>query len=409
MGYNPRVVRCVEVETSRRQGQPRLLLLPANFRYLESADDLTPIPEVLGFLRESCLAGRSRLELVSAASNERYAYDLCDLLSYLDHRRKRIADLTNDLVDDWVDTMDGELSARGSVFAPETIRSRLSTIRQFAIYAQRKGLLANRLELRTAVTRGKDSETLVLARRTLQLKPDDADVRPIPNDDLKELLDGLGPLLLDSVGIPCAADVRRLIGELGLQSGLRRAETVRLRLEHVHSLELDGLDSLSKRALRVKGKGRKWRNVPVPVWLLRLLQKYAAHERRNAVASLSSDHGYLFVHDAAHQRAGESISPKAVNVWFSRARAAALDHHAHDPNRCLRLRRHTFHSLRHTFALLTYVMRKAQGDDNPGKHVQALLGHSSQRTTDDIYLRVSHAREAELSAAVQTTMLGWTA
>ncbi|MFZ5655461.1 MAG: tyrosine-type recombinase/integrase [Pseudomonadota bacterium] len=386
-----------------------LLLLPADFRYLESADDFTPIPEVLGFLRETCISGRHRLELESSASNARYAYDLCDFLSYLDHRGKRISDITNDLVDDWVDTMDGELSARGGVFAPETIRSRLSTICQFAIYAQRKGLLANRLESRAGLSRGKHFETLVLARRTLQLKPDDADVRPIPNDDLKELLDGMGPLLLDATGIPCAANVRRLIGELGLQSGLRRAETVRLRLKHVCALELKDLDPLSKRALRVKGKGRKWRNVPTPVWLLRLLQEYAAQERSRAVARLNSDHGYLFVHGEEHPRAGQQISPKAINVWFAASRKAALDRHAHDLSRRLRLSRHTFHCLRHTFALLTYVMRKAHGDDNPGKHVQALLGHSSQQTTDRIYLRASHTLEAEISEALQGTMLGWAA
>ena len=65
-----------------------------------------------------------------------------------------------------------------------------------------------------------------------------------------------------------------------------------------------------------------------------------------------------------------------------------------------------FHSLRHSYALTTYVSRRMQGDPNPGKYVQSVLGHTSQDTTDRLYLRASHILEAQISEDIQEQMMG---
>ena len=175
--YNPAVVRCVAPTSLAVPAGLRARLLPENFRFLEFGHAKRPIPEALAFLKAKCLTGRLELKLTSADTSERYAYDLCDFFAFLDHRGQRVGAIDIGLIDDWLDTMHGQLSARGTEYKPETISSRRSTVCQFATFAQSHGWLAARLPMRYVNDRGRQTETLDLARRVIHQPPDDDCVR----------------------------------------------------------------------------------------------------------------------------------------------------------------------------------------------------------------------------------------
>ena len=48
--------------------------------------------------------------------------------------------------------------------------------------------------------------------------------------------------------------------------------------------------------------------------------------------------------------------------------------------------KHSFHDLRHTYAVITYHLEKQNGNSEPWKKIQSILGHKNLSTTMDIYL-----------------------
>ena len=59
--------------------------------------------------------------------------------------------------------------------------------------------------------------------------------------------------------------------------------------------------------------------------------------------------------------------------------------------------KHSFHDLRHTFACNYYASHVNMGNPPPWKRLQTLLGHKSQKTTMDIYLRHVDGKEPYIS------------
>jgi integrase/recombinase XerC len=134
--------------------------------------------------------------------------------------------------------------------------------------------------------------------------------------------------------------------ELLYSSGLRLAELI--------GLEVDHLD-LESGMLRVVGKGRRTREVPIGRFAQRALVRWLA--RRQDLAPVGQ--AALFV-----SRRGNRLSSRSVQQRIARwARLRGLDQSVHP------------HMLRHSFA--THLLESA-GDL---RAVQELLGHADIRTT----------------------------
>jgi len=145
-----------------------------------------------------------------------------------------------------------------------------------------------------------------------------------------------------------------------------------IRLSELQGLSLRELDLLADQ-VKVKGKGRKERIVPVGSRAVRALRRYL--EAREAVVRRpGSDRGALF-----------------VNQRGTRLGAVTIQRRMHRLFDAIGVEGQRVHSLRHTFA--THLMDA--GADL--RAVQELLGHASLRTTQ-IYTHTSVERLKEVYA-----------
>jgi len=169
--------------------------------------------------------------------------------------------------------------------------------------------------------------------------------------------------LLESIGGPKPLELRdRALFELIYSSGLRCQEVLDLKMKDVH---------IESSEVRVKGKGRKVRIVPVGEAALDTLDRYLREGRTRLLGAGESEHVFL-------SRSGRPLS--SSDVWRRLARYLAQ---AGAPAGT------TPHTLRHSFA--THLLEG--GADL--RVIQELLGHSSLRTTQ-VYTHVSaaHLRRA---------------
>lgn len=152
----------------------------------------------------------------------------------------------------------------------------------------------------------------------------------------------------------------RAIMELFYSSGLRLAELT--------DLDVTGLD-LADATVRVTGKGRKMRTVPVGRKAREALEAWLARRGEWAPPQEPA----LFV-----GRRGRRLSPRAVQRRLAQhAQARGLDRHVHP------------HLLRHTFA--SHLLESSQDL----RAVQELLGHSDIGTTQ-IYTHLDYQHLARV-------------
>jgi integrase/recombinase XerC/integrase/recombinase XerD len=170
--------------------------------------------------------------------------------------------------------------------------------------------------------------------------------------------------LLDAIGAAKPLEVRdRALFELIYSSGLRCQEVLDLRLRDVN---------LQAREVRVKGKGRKVRVIPVGEVALDALQRYVSEGRsRLGMNAAEDDHVFL-------SRSGRPLSSSDVQRRLTKYLIRAGAPSGTSP-----------HTLRHSFA--THLLEG--GADL--RVIQEMLGHSSLRTTQ-VYTHVSaaHLRRA---------------
>jgi integrase/recombinase XerC len=228
----------------------------------------------------------------------------------------RLAGVGPDAIRRWLRTLDGGTERT-------SIARKLSAVRGFFRFCTRTRILAHDPTSGIATPK---------VRRSLptHLSLDDVDrLLSVPRDDTQ------------------LARRDRAILELLYSSGLRVSELT--------GLDWDRLD-VESGAVRVLGKGRKERVVPVGRPALRALESYRA---ACAAAGLCVTRGAVF-----RNRAGGRLTSRSVDRLMARDVAAART-----PSRA------TPHALRHTFA--THLL----GGGADLRAIQELLGHASLSTT----------------------------
>lgn len=410
----------VEVRWSARGRLPEMdqvlspVQLPADFCFLVSRTDGRPAQPAFAFLAETYLAG-AKVRTVRVARNTIKAVcdDLVDFHHYLDANQIEVTDVGDVELEGYLLSMTTLASpVTGRPYEVSTIVRRRSSVARFLAYCQNKGLLKRRFRC----------ETVVSPRGTIQrFAPNLPGPHAEPIDKLVRAIDPrLLSLLLGKLGPPCIDEVEgelrpstslatyRLMAEVCLQTGLRRSEVCDLQVRDIEGVAIRGRQPFSAVVIPVVGKGSKRRSVPFPVWLVKALRSYVEEIRASVLRdgsnrnrSLNSKHSFLFViPEGSRSAKGRPVSPKQFNTKFAEARANLIEElrgtnpELHSVACHSRL---TVHALRHTFAILTYIARRDQGDPLPGKYVQSVLGHAYHETTERIYLRSSHAYESELS------------
>ena len=281
----------------------------------------------------------------------------------------------------WEDVLgrfERELETRG--IASATQRAYRHDLREFSAWASNLDLEANALRYRDLRAYAASISERGLSRATIarrlgsvrslfdhllrseQVEQNPAELLPNPRRDSK-LPRVLDPdqmrTLLEQIPVSGPLEIRdRALLEMTYACGLRCAEIV--------GMNADAVD-FDADSVRVLGKGRKERIVPVGEPARRALERYLARVRPVLVTDPAEQSMFL-------SRRGRRLSPSDVRRRLSRwMREAAIAGGASP------------HVLRHSFA--THLLEG--GADL--RTIQELLGHSSVSTTQ-VYTRVEPSR-----------------
>ncbi|WP_405113517.1 tyrosine-type recombinase/integrase [Paenibacillus sp. FSL K6-1217] len=152
-----------------------------------------------------------------------------------------------------------------------------------------------------------------------------------------------------------------------------------LRVGEVHTLNLSDYN-VDRRSLRVFGKGRKWRGIPVPEDVAPYLDQAIA----DRLVPWRSKEEAMFISQKGRRLSIRGIQGIAADT-FSRFQSELPSSQQHA---------YSSHKLRHSFA--TMLLRK--GADL--RTVQELLGHSSIQTTT-VYTHITSREKEEAMSRLQ--------
>lgn len=155
-----------------------------------------------------------------------------------------------------------------------------------------------------------------------------------------------------------------------------------LRVGEVHILNISDYNK-ERQLLRVFGKGRKWRNVPVPRDIVPFLEQ-ALNERLDPWRSKEEA---MFISQKGRRLSIRGIQQIAADTFDRFQSEIPLTHR----------RPYSSHKLRHSFA--TMLLRK--GADL--RTVQELLGHSSIQTTT-VYTHITSREKEEAMSKLQMSL-----
>ncbi|HEY0835781.1 MAG TPA: tyrosine-type recombinase/integrase [Azospirillum sp.] len=393
--------------------------LPVGFRFLATAE-MEIVEPVLLFLSDRYAKTKKGWEKV-ALSQSAACDDLYEWWSYLELVDLHWRDVTTEDVQGYRTALENAVSPKTRQrYKPNTIRRRLGTILSFhkwALAQKYTDEVVDRKQLKH-VPRSDDENVLAHVGTSLglteasDLLPDEEETVPNPFNntrDLQAVLTALGPKPSER-GRDARPARNRLAAMFALATGTRISETLSLTLADILGLKRppDAAPTASVVMWLRKTKRRRPRKILVPVWLLDELLLYVDGERAEAVAKAQAlgrrPAPNLFINgigankrDVGKALTRRSLSRDFRNAVLSTELYTVIEEDVENglPQRLLA--QHSFHDLRHTFAVQQYLGRKAKGDAEPWKAIAALLGHKSWKTTMDYYLTSVSISEAELS------------
>ena len=362
-----------------------------------------------------------------------YADDLYQFATYLHVRNVREEDVAIDDLEEYSFCLTDAISVKTrKKLKPATIKRRVNTVVRYFRWRIAKGLPTHlKIDQVTALLRagiawtrkGQEYNIYNLLPEDL---PSSEKISPFFDGELSKVLDQLGPPADKPDGRPRR---NRLASEISYATGMRLDEICSLTVRQILNLirHVDEDDPYKSIGLSLsKTKGLRPGEVFLPSALVSELLAYIDGERKQTVAAAedlfpgeSRDGGRLFLNglDANHRDFGRPLQPDTLSRRFSKAvydaglvmrdEAFELDEHGipivlSDGSYATKVRQvnsHTFHDLRHTFAVNRYIAGIAVGEKEPWKKVQILLRHKSLKTTTDIYLQWVETREEIISDA----------
>lgn len=296
---------------------------------------------------------RFRVRGLSENTATAYAYDLVFLFRWLNAANKKIFTFSREDLFEYVKCQ----AENGAM--PRSINRRLIVCDLFVRFLLERSLAVHASHLtrhsgdrESAPRKGLWPQKPGLAR--LRVKVPYKIIEPLRTEEVNQLL----------CGVRYYRDLSIIL--LMTLVGLRRHEIL--------AIQFNDVDFESK-VIRVQGKGKKERAMPLPMTVLNILRKYLKYERPRTAQSASM---FLVLQG---MRRGEVMTPSGLRSFFRKRRRASGVLQAHP------------HRLRHTFA---YSLVKA------GVSIavlQKMLGHSRYATTlQYVSLRAEDVAEQYLKA-----------
>ncbi|MBU1776195.1 MAG: tyrosine-type recombinase/integrase [Gammaproteobacteria bacterium] len=397
--------------------------LPDGFCFLVYWESQQIVEPVLLYLQSKFLDSRG-----SYRPNTQIACvnDLKDWWSHLAYIKKAWDKIDEEDVKQYRDVMKNAVSPKThQIYDVKTVNRRTGTVLDFYDWAQRRnlyGLVLDQKEFRKnsrpidsdalAHTHGRGEEEVSAILLPDHSAPDD-NVRPLSPKEIKMVMNQLGPLPSEQDKVNRSSR-NRLTGECALNSGLRADEIAQLGKYQILNLTPEPNMPYGVCRLHItKTKGLVPRWVEIPNWLVVELHLYIEGERSECIR-MSRKHwckrkadeaNALFVNSTlAKSNVGRNISSATISRAFSDAiitsgitiRKQFINPETGESYIDIAAA-HSFHDLRHTFAVWLYHSEIASGNAEPWKQVQSLLGHKYLATTLDIYLRVVDSFERNVS------------
>ncbi|QCC02577.1 Site-specific recombinase XerD [Cupriavidus necator] len=280
----------------------------------------------------------------------------------------------------------------GGKYHASTVKSRMSVIRDFYIYARDAEWYDGDIGSNLCGSDFRHYRDVDLPKARPNLA-----IHPLTRQDLRALLQYAGPRATQKMAGDQRLSRNRIIFDLGWAVGLRVGEIAALTILQFLALAPDPLAPSADQQLSIVRKGGKTCAVAIPNWLVSDILAYIEGER--AAVLQVTDIPFrnqpirLFLSQYGSSRQSKPISISRMQGIFEEAclgigRLKIVD--CIDPegaNNFFRKRaRHSIHDLRHTYAVLTYHAERMSGNPEPWKKIQAQLGHKHLQTTIDIYL-----------------------
>jgi site-specific recombinase XerD len=376
--------------------------LPKGFRYVVTSQQEIVEP-ILLYLHNKCV-DNAKIQSVGN-TQETYCQDIYEWFSYLAVAGLRWDTTTTEDIHIYRERL------LGFGRAVTTIRKRLIVILDFYKWAYEQRLLTDDIDiLKAKKIRRRHSQDMLVHTRTganhvamSSLLPrdhhhDNADA--LSEAEITLVLDQLGPRIGTMDDLRPSRD--RIIAQLALASGMRVHEIVALTLWQ--ALGLVPALTYGASPLRITvTKGLKPRTVLIPKEVRVDIQEYIDTERAAALHGTGSKTSALFVNAAnANRNRGGAVTAHTVERNFHRAvMAAGLSQVVtvagpNGPERRV-APRHSFHDLRHTFAVNYYWLHRRTSDKEPWLTLKTLLGHANIQTTIETYLRSVSVVEAQMT------------
>ena len=385
--------------------------LPVGYSYVVDDELSTPIEPILLWLAS---AYPPKQGMWRPATVEAAAYDLCDWWRFLGHERRQWDEVTSDDVANYRDGLLNTICVRQKKsYDPKTIGRRLRAVGAFYEWASRRGyfhgeavspktlrMFVRRIDQDALAHTGSTVYHSVHALVPRQGTDADERVSPLTSTEWRDVASALGPLPSQQ-GTHAGLSRDRLASETSLWTGMRVDEVAGLTVHQILDLSRVALDASTVVIDLTRTKGLRKRKVLLPQHLVTELIAYIDGERAEAVTvgrryGLKKAPAALFLNGStARNHAGKPAQPYTLSEAFRRAvEAVGLTRRVErvDPDTrnefISDVPAHTFHDLRHTFAVFLYQAEVASGNVEPWKIVQARLGHKHLKTTTDIYLRI---------------------
>lgn len=384
-------------------------------------EDGTVEHEATLFLASRCLGGGSVLHLrVDKSTAATVAYRLRDFLEFMVARNIKTEQLSIDALYAYAATMANVVSPHtGEIYSQHTIARRISIALQFAGWLADRGAIP-RIEaegIRSAQCArrpfswgsGSTRHFRRSVRATLLPTPQiDHEPRILSEAEAKSLLSALAAVP-DEISSKAAAIRRRnvLMAKLSLCAGLRRSEVCGLDLATIMAVVPKSDDRALCAITLTRTKNSVRRKVLISTALVKELLEFVRTDRQ----VLHPQGNKLNLQDpifpsARSRKHCVRLTPKAFASVISdaamRAGIVTMTTKA-SPNgmtKTIKRAGMSTHDLRHTYAVWSYLLLRAQGDTNPWLFVQAQLGHRSAETTLNIYLRAVRIFETQVSDAI---------
>ena len=398
--------------------------LPKGFFYLVDAETEQIIEPVLYFLSHQFLFRKGKW---CPNTVEAVAYDLADWWSFLEYVSKSWLDAClYDLVQYRNSMLEAVSPRTHRPYSTSTINRRLTYITQLYSWASKRcGYIGDiSLEASPKASRSIDSQMLAHLG-TVRLQPStptwlkvkrsahDLPINPLSREEWHLVARTLGPLPSEQLD-----DFRpsrdRLAAELSLLTGLRVDEVAGLRAEELLKLPDNAGDPFGATSIVItRTKGSVPRKILIPNFFIPELKTYIHRERNQALSQFSNQTRdslptSLFLnHGHSNRLPGNDITAETLSRSFKKAVLMAnlvkqvINTDPESSNHYItEVAKHSFHDLRHTFAIWLYRAEANAGNAEPWKTIQIRLGHAQLETTLNTYLKTAELERASFSSQV---------